>query len=126
MNVLEIYPNYAWWFEAADAEQIQRLRAAAHLHAGDEQWEAFERLAPARAFNLVGDAAAFELIPGVFDEIIVHYTPGPLRRLNLEERMRTWIRPTGYYRFQPDFVDEGEHAPEEQEHEYRPLLRSRF
>lgn len=125
MNVLEIYPTYSWWFEAADAEQIQRLRAAAHLQAGDEQSEAFERLAPARAFHLVGDAAAFDLIPGVFDEIIVHYNPGALKRLNLEDRMRTWIRPLGYYRFQPDF-DEGEPVQEEQEHEYRPLLRSRF
>ena len=126
MNVLEIYPNYSWWFEAADAELIHRLRAAAHLHAGDEQSGAFERLVPARAFHLVGDAAAFDLIPGVFDEIIVHYTPGALRRLNLEERMRTWIRPSGYYRFQPDFEDESEQVREEREQEYRPLLRSRF
>jgi hypothetical protein len=126
MNVLEIYPNYSLWFEAADAEQVQRLRAAARLHATDEQAEAFGKLAPARAFHLVGDAAAFDLMPGVFDEIIVHYTPGALRRLNLEDRMRTWIRPSGYYRFQPDFVDESERVREEQEHEYRPLLRSRF
>jgi hypothetical protein len=126
MNVLEIYPNYSWWFEGSDSEQVGRLRAAARLHATDEQVEAFEKLAPARAFHLVGDAATLDLMPGVFDEIIVHYTPGALRRLNLEERMRTWIRPSGYYRFQPDFVDEEEHAREEQEHEYRPFLRSRF
>jgi hypothetical protein len=126
MNVLEIYPNYSWWFEGSDSDEIGRLRGAARLHATDEQTEAFEKLAPARAFHLVGDAATLDLMPGVFDEIIVHYTPGALRRLNLEERMRMWIRPSGYYGFQPDFVDENEQVREEQEHEYRPLLRSRF
>ena len=120
MNVLEIYPNHSWWFEAVDADHIQRLREAAHLHAGDEQTAAFEKLAPARAFHLVGDAVTFELIPGVFDEIIVHYAPAALKRLNLEERMRLWLRPSGKYRFAPDFSPEGEECHEEQE-EYRPL-----
>jgi hypothetical protein len=115
VKVLEIYPNDSWWFEAEDAAQIEQLRAAADPHASDG-----ETNVPGRAFHLVGNAAAFDLIPGVFDEIIVHYEPSAMQRLNLEKRMRTWIHPTGSYRFAPDFPPE-EVAAQERREEYRPL-----
>src|SRR5688500_1817764 len=115
MNVLEIYPNFSWWFEAANSDQIEQLRAAVRLHTGSAQAELFEELAPAKAFHLVGDAATFDLLPGVFDEIIVHYSPTPLKRLNLEGRMRLWMTPEGTYRIAPDFTAEGDERNEEED-----------
>jgi len=118
MNVLEIYPNDAWWFEAGNAEQLDRLRTAAQ-QVEDEPADPPEEQLPGRAFHMVGDAATFDLIPAVFDEIIVHYSPTALQRLNLEERMRTWIHAGGKYEFSPDFAADKEgHSRDE---EYRPL-----
>ena len=118
MNVLEIYPNFSWWFEGATESEIDQLRSAAQINSLSEQSDAFEKLAPARAFHLVGDAATLDLIPGVFDEIIVHYTPTALKRMVLEDHMRDWLRPTGTIRFQPDFAFQPE--PDES----RPLRSS--
>lgn len=106
MNVLEIYPSFSWWFEGATVEDIQSLRAVAQAPSDDAQTAAFEKLAPARAFHLVGDAATFDLIPGVFDEVIVHFSPSSLKRLVLESHIKTWLNETGTYRFQPDFFTE--------------------
>jgi hypothetical protein len=115
MNVLEIYPNFSWWFEGAAESEIEQLRSAAQIDSLSEQADAFEKLAPARAFHLVGDAATLDLIPGVFDQIIVHYIPTALKRMVLESHMRDWLRPTGTIRFQPDFLNEPENE------ESRPL-----
>lgn len=104
MNVLEVYPNFSWWFEGPTVEDIQSLRAVAQAPSDDSQTTAFEKLAPARAFHLIGDASTFDLIPGVFDEVIVHYSPSSLKRLVLESHIKTWLNPTGIYRFQPDFI----------------------
>jgi hypothetical protein len=105
MNVLEIYPNWSWWFEARTVEEIERLRVVAQAPSNEAQSASFEKLAPTRAFHLVGDAATFDLIPGVFDEVIVHYSPNLLKRLILESRIKTWIQPAGVCRFQPDFEE---------------------
>lgn len=104
MNVLEIYPNFSWWFEGRSVEDIQSLRAISQLSSDDAQTAAFEKLAPARAFHLVGDAATFDLIPGVFDEVVVHFSPSSLKRLVLESHIKSWLSETGTYRFQPDFA----------------------
>lgn len=115
MNVLEIYPNFSWWFEGRSVEEIQSLRAVSQASSDDAQAAAFEKLAPARAFHLLGDAATFDLIPGVFDEIVVHYSPSSLKRLVLESRIKTWINPTGTFRFQPDFFTDEIPADENNE-----------
>ncbi|MGZ8900277.1 MAG: hypothetical protein ACXW3Z_09300 [Limisphaerales bacterium] len=110
MNVLEIYPNFSWWFEGRSVEEIQSLRAISQATSDDAQTAAFERVAPALAFHLLGDAATFDLIPGAFDEIIVHYSPSALKRLVLESRIKSWLTGTGTYRFQPDFNTDENHS----------------
>ena len=117
MNLLEIYPNFAWWFEGASCAQINQLRAAAHLQTPEEQSAAFERLSPAKAYYLVGEVASFDLLPGVFDEIIVRFTPSALKRLVLTEHMQGWLAPDGQVRFESVFPPEHEAAPED----YGPL-----
>lgn len=121
MNILEIYPNFSWWLEGSSLEEIEQLRLVAQGPATGTRADAFEKLAPARAFYLVGDAATFDLIPGVFDEVIIHYTPTLLKRLVLESRLKTWIKPTGTFRFQPDFTGEIEHHPDSNDDGLRPV-----
>ena len=117
MNVLEIYPNFSWWFEGANHAQIEKLRAAAQLALPDEQSAAFEGISPARAYYMVGDPASFDLIPGVFDEVVVHYLPSPLKRLVLTEHIQTWLTSSGQIRFESVFPPEAQPTPED----YGPL-----
>ena len=117
MNVLEIYPNFAWWFEGADCAQIGQLRTAVQRQSPDEQSVALDRIAPAKAYYLVGDATTFDLIPGVFHEIIVHYTPSPLKRLILEAHLQPWLTPNGRASFESVFPPEQEPVAED----YGPL-----
>ena len=116
MNVLEIYPNFSWRFEGADNAQIDQLRAAAQLQS-EEQSAAFERLAPSKAYYMVGDPASFDLIPGVFEEVIVHYIPNALKRLVLTEHIQEWLTPSGQVRFESVFPPEPQPTPEN----YGPL-----
>lgn len=101
MNVLEIYPNFAWWFDAADIKGIERLRAAAKISDLTAQSGALDQLRPAQAYYLVGDAATFDLIPGVFDEIVLCYEPAALKRLILDRRIHEWIGTGGAIRSKP-------------------------
>ena len=117
MNVLEIYPNFAWWLEGANKAQIEQLRDAAQIQSPGEQSAAFERLSPAKAYYLVGDAVSFDLIPGVFDEVVVRYSPTALKRLVLTEHIQSWLAPGGQGRFESVFPPEQEPVPED----YGPL-----
>ena len=117
MNVLEIYPNFAWWLEGANKAQIEQLREAAQIQSPPEQAAAFERLSPAKAYYLVGDAVSFDLIPGVFDEVVVRYSPSALKRLVLTGHIQTWLVPGGETRFESVFPPEQEPVPED----YGPL-----
>lgn len=114
MNVLDIYPNFTWWFEGRRREEIEALRSAAQINESVAHAAALEKLAPARAFHLVGDAATFDLISNVFDEIVVRYSPTPLKRLILERRIRAWVSPSGTARFEPAIpqLHETESIPE--------------
>src|SRR5688500_14105766 len=104
MNVLDIYPNFTWWLEGRTGADIEALRAAVKNSEPVSQ-AALEKLAPARAFHLVGDAATFDLIAGVFDEIVVRYSPTPLKRLILGRRIRAWASPSGEYRFESGILE---------------------
>jgi len=117
MNVLEIYPNFSWWFEGDTIAEIDQLRTAAQIQPVGEQSAAFEKLCPARAYYMVGDPASFDLIPGVFDEVVVHYLPTPLKRLVLTERIQSWLTGSGQIRFESVFPPEPQPTPEN----YGPL-----
>ena len=124
MNVLEIYPNFSWWFEGESTAEIDQLRAAAQLQPPEEQSAALERLSPARAYYMVGDPASFELVPGVFDEVIVRYLPSSLKRLVLIEHIQTWLSSSGEIRFESVFPPERQPTPEDYE-PLRPYLKLR-
>ena len=124
MNVLEIYPNFSWWFEGESTAEIDQLRAAAQLQPPEEQSAALERLSPARAYYMVGDPASFELVPGVFDEVIVRYLPSSLKRLVLIEHIQTWLSSSGEIRFESVFPPEPQPTPEDYE-PLRPYLKLR-
>jgi len=117
MNVLEIYPNFSWWFEGANSAEIDQLRGAAKLQSLEEQTAALEKLFPSGAYYMMGDPASFDLIPGVFDEVIVHYLPSPLKRLVLTERIQSWLTSYGQIRFESVFPPEPQPTPED----YGPL-----
>ena len=120
MNVLEIYPNFSWWLDGRNEQEIQALRAAAEINEPEAQAQQLEALAPARAFHLSGDASGFDLIPEIFDEIIVRYSPTALKRLMLERRMGMWLKSNGVYRFSPSVLMlQG--ASNENENDYVPL-----
>jgi hypothetical protein len=117
MNVLDIYPNFSWWFEGGSNGEIEQLRAAAQLQAPEEQSAAFERLTPAKAYYMVGNPASFDLVPGIFDEVIVRYFPSSLKRLVLTEHIQAWLTPSGQIRFDSVFPPERQSEPED----YGPL-----
>lgn len=105
MNVLEIYPNFAWWLDAPDAVGIDALRAAALLNDLHAQSEALEKLEPRHAYYLVGDAATFDLVREVFDHVVLRYQPTALKRLVLDRRMRQWVAANGEIRYEPTSVE---------------------
>ena len=122
MNVLEIYPSFSWWFEGPGNAVIDQLRAAAQLQSTTEQSAAFECLSPARAYYLVGDPASFDLVPNIFDEVIVRYLPSSLKRLVLTEHIQAWLAPSGQIRFESVFPPEHQTDPEDYE-PLRPYLK---
>jgi hypothetical protein len=66
---------------------------------------------------MVGDPASFDLIPGIFDEVIVRYFPSSLKRLVLTEHIQEWLTPVGQIRFESVFPPEPQPTPED----YGPL-----
>lgn len=91
MNVLDIYPTFAWWLCGSNWDEIAALRAS--IKSAPETAETNRN-----AYFLVGDAVAFDLVPQAFDEIVVHYPPTPLKRMVLERQARRWLSETGVLR----------------------------
>jgi hypothetical protein len=111
MNVLEIYPNFAWWFDAPDAAGIEELRATASMSDLTAQAEALAKLRPKQAYYLVGDAGTFDLVPGIFDQIVLRYEPTPLKGLILQRRIQEWIGADGAILYQPTLIQIHEPSP---------------
>jgi hypothetical protein len=95
MNVLEIYPGHSWWLCGESREEIAKIREL--LRQSPPEAESTKK-----AYCLVGDAAAFELIDRVFDEMIVRYPVGALKKLVLERQATRWLAQAGELRFEPD------------------------
>jgi hypothetical protein len=106
MNVLDVYPTFSWWICGADADEIANIRA---LLEHDSSAAENSR----KAYCLIGDAAAFDLIPETFDQILVRYSPTPLKRLVLERHTRAWLKPgaTLAYNAEPDKEALAPHEP---------------
>ena len=98
MNALDIYPAFSWWICGETAGGLSTTRQRLEVDAAAEE-------AGRRAFFLTGDAAAFDLIPETFDEIVVRYEPTPLKRLVLERHAQAWLRPGATIRFEPERVE---------------------
>lgn len=98
MNVLEVYPTFSWWLCGPTQDDITLTRAQLNQDAAAAEAER-------RAFYIVGDAAAFDLIPEAFDEIIIRYEPTALKRMVLERHTRVWLKPAGALRIEPDPVE---------------------
>jgi hypothetical protein len=86
MNVLDIYPTFSWWICGADLNEIAAIREVLIDNAAAAE-------NARKAFCLVGDAAAFDLIPNTFDAVCVQYSPTPLKRMVLERHAQPWLRP---------------------------------
>lgn len=90
MNVLEIEPNGAWWFEAESETELSTLREiAAGKRKGSDRWH------EGRAYFLSGDAATFNLKSGTFDEIWIVSSGVTGRRSKLEKIAAAWLKKGG-------------------------------
>ena len=99
MNVLDLYENFGWWFEAEGLEQVSKLRKAVALADPSEQAQALEQLKPGTAYYLIGSPVAFDLIRDQFEEIRVCYEPKLVNKLVLQRNIDSWLKSDGQMNF---------------------------
>lgn len=90
MNVLEVYCAHAWWFAAADENELAELRqVAASKKNGSNRWH------DGRAYFMGGDPSTFNLRRGTFDEVRVIPPVSAAKRRAFEKCARAWLKPGG-------------------------------
>jgi hypothetical protein len=96
MNILEIYPDYCWWFQVDSPECLDNLREVAQLSYYDPRRAALGTPGPPRAYFLKGDAATFNFQPGTFDRVVIcSFGLKRLRYRTLDRLSRRWATPGG-------------------------------